>query len=55
MQLTKGLYWEEVMQGINHNLNRRDLGANGMGKPELTEKGDQVIVAEIVRRLGVSC
>jgi len=36
-------------------LNRRDSGANGIGKTELAEKGEQMIVEEIVRRLGVSC
>lgn len=38
MQLIKGLYQEEVVQEINHNLNRRDSGVDGMGKTELAEK-----------------
>lgn len=42
IQLNKGLYWKEVMQNINYNLSRRVSGANGIGKIEQNEKGEQI-------------
>lgn len=39
MQLIKGLYREEVVQEVNHNLNRRDSGQMEWEKQNWLRKG----------------